>query len=139
MSSNCGFSPFPFLNRPELPPIDRGAYLSNTSKDVPLHSPISTTKPINNLNNIYGDFTFKQIRSFYNYVKRCGDGDLNFGITLDEFDGVFRKYNRALKQKDEEYQARQVMNTFQFLLKLKGKTAKQWFEYICRFFIIITI
>eukprot|EP00602_Paraphysomonas_sp_CaronLab_P007025 CAMPEP_0185026868 /NCGR_PEP_ID=MMETSP1103-20130426/11415_1 /TAXON_ID=36769 /ORGANISM="Paraphysomonas bandaiensis, Strain Caron Lab Isolate" /LENGTH=367 /DNA_ID=CAMNT_0027560599 /DNA_START=59 /DNA_END=1159 /DNA_ORIENTATION=+ len=133
MDLSYGHSPFPFSERPTLPHID--AFQDNAklkvSKESIHMSPVS--KPTERLslenNDKYGYFTVKDIRQVYRFMKSCGS-DESYGITLDEMESAFRKVKRAHKNKDEEYHARRLMNTFEFLLKIKSLTPKMWFKEV---------
>jgi hypothetical protein len=130
MDLSYGRSPFPFSDRPVLPHID--AYQDNDklkhSRDELNVSPISKSHHIGlNNNTLYGYFPVKQIKVAYKFIKSCGD-DESYGVTLDELESAFRRVKRAIKNRDEEYLARRLMTTFEFLLKIKSRTPKMWFK-----------
>lgn len=133
MDLSYGRSPFPFSDRPVLPHID--AYQENQKlkfmKDINV-SPLMKKK-VTNLDNDtrYGYFTVQEIKHVFKFIKSNGnDYDDSYGFSLDELELAFRKVKRAIKNREEEFHARRLMNTFEFLLKIKGSTPKQWFKLV---------
>lgn len=157
MDLSYGHSPFPFSDRPVLPQIDayqeRKVKIFNDHPSSSLsrnsHSQQNQQQMItipNHLNNevYYGYFSVKDIKHVFKFIKLSTSqqqhqqqttaastiADQNYGFTLDELENAFRKVKRAIKNREEEYYARRLMNTFEFLLKIKGSTPKQWFKLV---------
>jgi hypothetical protein len=132
MDLSYGHSPFPFSERPTLPHIDN--HLTNDKLKSRRFLTDSDPQPVvdtreDEVAESYGYFTLKEIKAVYKFVKSCGIPDeRRFGISLDELESGFRKVRRARQSKDEESAARRLMNTFEFLLKLKRLTPKAWFK-----------
>jgi hypothetical protein len=133
MDLSYGRSPFPFSDRPVLPHID--AYQDNQKLKVSKES-LTSSQTLHHQPNqnhldpqtLYGYYTVKDIRHAFKFIK--GNNDEIYGFTLDELETAFRKVKRAIKNREEEYSARRLMNTFEFLLKIKGITTKQWFKIV---------
>jgi hypothetical protein len=129
-----GHSPFPFSDRPALPHID--AFQDNeklrvtTRNGIPL-SPVSKFHqdiPRSD-DDMFGHFSFGDIKLVHRFIKSCGNDD-GYGITLDDLESAVRRVKRAHKNKDEESYARRLMNTFEFLLKIKSLSPKLWFKEV---------
>jgi hypothetical protein len=148
MDLSYGHSPFPFSDRPVLPHID--AYQENRKLKI-IKDHLSASKSLrshhenhqqqltlssHHLDNetYYGYFLLKDIKHVFKFIKSSTPhstiADQNYGFTLDELEIAFRKVKRAIKNREEEYYARRLMNTFEFLLKIKGSTPKQWFKLV---------
>ena len=129
-----GHSPFPFSDRPALPHID--AFQDNEKLRVAGRNHLQLSPVSKNHeqfpedeDQLFGHFTVKEIRHVHRFIKSFG-GDNDYGITLDELESAFRKVRRAHKNKDEEAYARRLMNTFEFLLKIKALSPKMWFQEV---------
>lgn len=132
MDLSYGHSPFPFSDRPALPHIDHHVTIDKLKSRRFLTDtdprPIQDSREDDAIES-YGYFTLKEIKNVYKFIKLCGIPDeRRFGISLDELESGFRKVRRARQSKDEESSARRLMNTFEFLLKLKRLTPKAWFK-----------
>lgn len=135
MDLSYGHSPFPFSDRPSLPHIDHHVTNEKLKSrqflhgDTDIHQIHDSRE--DDVADSYGYFTMKEIKSVYKFIKHCGNTDeRRFGIGLDELETGFRKVRRARQSKDEETSARRLMNTFEFLLKLKRMTPKSWFNLV---------
>ena len=134
MDLSYGHSPFPFSDRPKLPDIDNHVTIDKLKSRQFLQTNTSSSRQLQetreeDVAESYGYFTLKEIKSVYKFIKSCGKQDeRRFGISLDELEAAFRKVRRARQSKDEEDAARRLMNTFEFLLKLKRMTPKAWFK-----------
>ena len=138
MDLSYGHSPFPFSDRPSLPDIDNHVtndklksrqFVQAGSGTVP-QQPVEDARE-EEVAESYGYFTLKEIKGVYKFIKHCGiPEERRFGISLDELESGFRKVRRARQSKDEEASARRLMNTFEFLLKLKRMTPKAWFKMV---------
>jgi hypothetical protein len=133
MDLSYGRSPFPFSDRPVLPHID--AYQDNQKLKVSKENfSSSQSNHIRQENHhldpqrYYGYYCVRDIKHAFKFIK--GDHDEVYGFTLDELETAFRRVKRAIKTREEEYSARRLMNTFEFLLKIKGITTKQWFKLV---------
>jgi len=132
MDLSYGHSPFPFSDRPTLPHIDN--HVTNDKLKSRRFLTENEPRPVQESRDeevaeSYGYFTLKEIKAVYKFIKSCGVPDeRRFGISLDELENGFRKVRRARQSKDEEAAARRLMNTFEFLLKLKRLTPKAWFK-----------
>ena len=133
MDLSYGHSPFPFSDRPSLPHIDNHVTNDKLKSRQFLQADTNNHNYTNEgreeeVADSYGYFTLKEIKAVYKFIKHCGVADeRRFGISLDELESAFRKVRRARQSKDEEENARRLMNTFEFLLKLKRLTPKAWF------------
>lgn len=134
MDYSSNHSPFPFSQRPSLPHIDK--HLTNEKLKSRQFIQLDTHQldpevesQEEEIADSYGYFTYKEIKDVYKFIKDCGKLDeRRFGISLDELVSAFRKVRRARQSKDEEEDARRLMNTFEFLLKLKRTSPKIWFK-----------
>ena len=128
-----GHSPFPFSDRPVLPHVN--AFQDNEKLRVSVRYHHQRSHPqlnehgLEHDGQIFGHYTLKEIKYVYNFIKSCGSND-GYGISLDEMESAFRKVRRAHKNKDEEAYARRLMNTFEFLLKVKSVSPKVWFKEV---------
>jgi hypothetical protein len=141
MDLSYGHSPFPFSDRPVLPHINAYQdkqkikvtkdHLSNHQNQQ--HQQTTSSLHLDN-DAYYGYFPVKEIKRVFRFIKSSTPNstvsDQNYGFTLDELEVAFRKVKRAIKNREEEYSARRLMNTFEFLLKIKGSTPKQWFKLV---------
>lgn len=140
-ASPAAFAPFPFSNRPELPEID--AHLSAEKlvrlgmlQKAPIRDDTHDTlrKKDNGVsgdpNEKFGEFSRKVIVRLYKFIKSCGLEEKLDGITLEDLHQAIRKVNRARNSLDEEMHARRLMKTFEFLLRLSGKSTRQWFKEV---------
>jgi hypothetical protein len=134
MDLSYGHSPFPFSDRPSLPHIDN--HLTNEKLKSRQFLTGAESQQVEESREdegpeSYGYFTIKEIKGVFKFIKKCGVPDeRRFGIGLDELESAFRKVRRARQNKEEEAAARRLMNTFEFLLKLKRLTPKAWFRLV---------
>lgn len=128
-----GHSPFPFSDRPSIPHIDafqdNKKLRVNSSSAIPLSPVAKFNHDIPRDDDMFGHFTYRDITLVHRFIKSCGNDD-DFGITLDDLESAVRRVKRAHKNKDEESYARRLMNTFEFLLKIKSLSPKLWFKEV---------
>ena len=140
-ASIAAFTPFPFSNRPELPEIDAHLAADKLSRFGMLQKAPTRDDDHDSVrkkdsggsddpNEKFGDFSRKTIVRLYKFIKSCGFEEKLDGITLEDLHQAIRKVNRARNSLDEEMHARRLMKTFEFLLRLSGKSTKQWFKEV---------